>query len=171
MSPRALLFAELSDGMRTGRFWAIVARNAIPLAGVVWLGWPAGLLVVFYVIDIWWFLSLRMAAEIAVEDELKGDTPMSAGRLTGLTLVKFLPGALVIGVLFFTVASLFIVALFTHWDWRAFVTSLDRANRTRAVIRLPLGARAKFVIAVGDLAGNILTIHRMLDSTVFSIDV
>lgn len=49
--------------------------------------------------------------------------------------------------------------------------SLDRANRTRAVIRLPLGARAKFVIAVGDLAGNILAIYRMPDSTIFSLDV
>lgn len=45
------------------------------------------------------------------------------------------------------------------------------ANRTRAAIRLPLGQRAKFVIAVTDLAGNILGLHRMTDSTIFSIDV
>ena len=49
--------------------------------------------------------------------------------------------------------------------------SVDRANRTRAVIRLPLGSRAKFVIAVTDLAGGILGLFRMTDSTIFSIDV
>lgn len=48
---------------------------------------------------------------------------------------------------------------------------LDRANRTRANIRLPLGTRARFVIAVTDLNGNILGLNRMPDSTIFSIDV
>jgi uncharacterized protein GlcG (DUF336 family) len=49
--------------------------------------------------------------------------------------------------------------------------SVDRANRTRAVIRLPLGTRAKFVIGVTDLDGNVLGLYRMPDSTIFSIDV
>lgn len=45
------------------------------------------------------------------------------------------------------------------------------ANETRAVIRLPIGLRARMVIAVADLNGTILGLHRMADSTVFSIDV
>lgn len=45
------------------------------------------------------------------------------------------------------------------------------ANQTRAVIRLPLGSRARMVIAIADLDGRILALHRMPDSTVFSIDV
>ncbi len=49
--------------------------------------------------------------------------------------------------------------------------AVDRANKTRAVIRLPLGSRAKFVVALTDLDGNILGLYRMPDSTVFSIDV
>ena len=49
--------------------------------------------------------------------------------------------------------------------------AVARANRTRAVIRLPLGSRARFVIAVTDLAGNVLGLFRMTDSTVFSLDV
>jgi uncharacterized protein GlcG (DUF336 family) len=48
---------------------------------------------------------------------------------------------------------------------------VETANRTRAVIRLPLGTRAKFVIAVTDTAGNLLGLRRMADSTIFSIDV
>lgn len=45
------------------------------------------------------------------------------------------------------------------------------ANQTRAVIRLPLGSRARMVIAVTDLDGTIIGMNRMPDATVFSIDV
>ena len=45
------------------------------------------------------------------------------------------------------------------------------ANQTRAVIRLPLGQRARMVIAVVDLDGSLLALNRMPDATVFSIDV
>jgi uncharacterized protein GlcG (DUF336 family) len=45
------------------------------------------------------------------------------------------------------------------------------ASRTRAQIRLPIGARARMVIAVSDLDGSLLALYRMPDATVFSIDV
>jgi uncharacterized protein GlcG (DUF336 family) len=45
------------------------------------------------------------------------------------------------------------------------------ANQTRAVIRLPLGTRAKFVIAVADLDGKLIALNRMHDATIFSVDV
>jgi uncharacterized protein GlcG (DUF336 family) len=45
------------------------------------------------------------------------------------------------------------------------------ANTTRAAIRLPLGSKAKMVIAVADLDGTIIGLRRMPDSTIFSIDV
>lgn len=41
--------------------------------------------------------------------------------------------------------------------------NVDRANLTRAVIRLPLGSRTRMAIAVTDLAGNILGLYRMPD--------
>lgn len=49
--------------------------------------------------------------------------------------------------------------------------AVAEANQTRAVIRLPIGARARFAIAVADLDGTVLALHRMPDATVFSIDV
>jgi len=49
--------------------------------------------------------------------------------------------------------------------------AVAEANLTRAIIRLPLGSRARMVIAVADLDGSILAIYRMPDATVFSIDV
>jgi uncharacterized protein GlcG (DUF336 family) len=48
---------------------------------------------------------------------------------------------------------------------------IAEANLTRAVIRLPLGSRARFVIAVADLDGTLIGLNRMPDATVFSIDV
>lgn len=45
------------------------------------------------------------------------------------------------------------------------------AQITRAVIRLPSGSATRMTIAVTDLDGTILGLHRMPDSTVFSIDV
>jgi uncharacterized protein GlcG (DUF336 family) len=47
----------------------------------------------------------------------------------------------------------------------------NTANQTRASIRLPLGSRARMVIAISDLDGNIIALRRMTDATVFSIDV
>ena len=44
-------------------------------------------------------------------------------------------------------------------------------NKTRAAIRLPVGARARFVIAVADLDGHLLALYRMPDATIFSVDV
>ncbi|MBS1828231.1 MAG: heme-binding protein [Acidobacteria bacterium] len=49
--------------------------------------------------------------------------------------------------------------------------TVDRANRTRAVIRLPLGSRSKMAISVTDTDGTVLALFRMPDSTVFSMDV
>jgi uncharacterized protein GlcG (DUF336 family) len=49
--------------------------------------------------------------------------------------------------------------------------TITQANATRAVIRLPIGSRAKFVIAVADLDGTLIALYRMTDATVFSIDV
>ena len=45
------------------------------------------------------------------------------------------------------------------------------AEQTTAAIRLPLGSKARMVIAVADLDGTIIGLRRMTDATVFSIDV
>jgi uncharacterized protein GlcG (DUF336 family) len=45
------------------------------------------------------------------------------------------------------------------------------ANKTRAVIRLPIGSSARMAIAIADLDGTIIGLYRMADSTVFSVDV
>ena len=49
--------------------------------------------------------------------------------------------------------------------------AIATGNLTRAAIRLPVGSRARFVIAVADLDGSLLALYRMPDATVFSVDV
>jgi uncharacterized protein GlcG (DUF336 family) len=49
--------------------------------------------------------------------------------------------------------------------------TIATGSLTRAVLRLPEGARASFVIAVADLNGNLLALYRMQDAAVFAIDV
>ena len=51
------------------------------------------------------------------------------------------------------------------------MNAVDTADQTRALIRLPPGARARMMIAVSDLDGTIVGMYRMHDATVFSIDV
>ena len=50
-------------------------------------------------------------------------------------------------------------------------SAIATANATRAAIRLPIGSRARMMIAVSDLDGNLLAVYRMPDATIFSIDV
>jgi uncharacterized protein GlcG (DUF336 family) len=49
--------------------------------------------------------------------------------------------------------------------------AIATANQTRAVIRLPPGNKARFVISIADLDGHLIANYRMRDATIFSIDV
>jgi len=49
--------------------------------------------------------------------------------------------------------------------------AVTAALNTRGMIRLPINVPAEMVIAVSDLDGTLLALHRMNDSTIFSIDV
>lgn len=49
--------------------------------------------------------------------------------------------------------------------------TLKTGQKIRAAIRLPIGSRARFIIAVSDLQGNILGTYRDTDATIFSLDV
>jgi len=50
-------------------------------------------------------------------------------------------------------------------------TAIATANNERAVIRLPDGSPARFIISVADINGDLLALYRMPDATIFSADV
>jgi len=63
-------------------------------------------------------------------------------------------------------------AMLTADEVRQIITqAVNRANNTRAAIRLPLGNPARVFIAVADLDGTILGLWRTPDATLFSYDV
>lgn len=49
--------------------------------------------------------------------------------------------------------------------------AFNGAGLVRAAIRLPISSRTRMVLAVTDLAGNVVGLFRMQDATIFSIDV
>jgi len=70
------------------------------------------------------------------------------------------------------IAGPFAGAALTAADVGAIVqNAVATAQRTRAQIRLPIGARSSMVISVADLDGGILGLYRMPDSAIFSVDV
>lgn len=66
--------AELSRELRTAHFWMIAARNAVPVFGVLVLGWPALQAAVLFVLESWVFLSLRCGIEITIDPKFNGGT-------------------------------------------------------------------------------------------------
>lgn len=61
---------------------------------------------------------------------------------------------------------------FTADELRVIIDETVRAARaTHAAIRLPADAPTSMVIAITDLEGNIIALHRMPDATIFSVDI
>ena len=100
-----LLLAELALALRTGRLWSIVLRNAIPVAGVYLLGWPATLALLFYLLEIWLYLSLRSSMALGLDDA--GEAPAARAVLAAagmhFVLVAPLLGGVVALVAWFAV--------------------------------------------------------------------
>jgi hypothetical protein len=116
-----LLAAELSAAIRTGRFWSVVARNAIPVAGVLALGWSATLVIVFYLVETWLFFSLRWSIEIAIKHDLATTAAVSGKQAVIAAAKRFLIAAPVIGFLLFMFTWMIMIAVASQWDWKRFL--------------------------------------------------
>jgi hypothetical protein len=116
----ALLAAELSAAVRTGRFWNVVARNAIPVVGVLALGWSATLVIVFYLVETWLFFSLRWSIEIAIKHDLATTATVSGRQAVIAAAKRFLITAPIIGFLLFMFIWMVVIAVASQWDWKRF---------------------------------------------------
>jgi uncharacterized protein GlcG (DUF336 family) len=116
-------------------------------------------------------VALPFVNQTAIPSGVIPNPAASSGPISGTYLVgpKDSPGPVPDGDLVTPQAG---AGGLTQQDVTQIVTNaVNTANTTRAVIRLPDGSRARMAIAVADLNGNLLTLHRMPDATVFSIDV
>lgn len=99
-----LIRQELRAAFRRPAFWVFAAREAIPVAGVFFLGWEPIYAGAFFVLESWIYMSSRVAAE-EVYDQKTSRLPEDAGALkklqlfAGYMLAAFLVYGLVVGVL------------------------------------------------------------------------
>lgn len=112
-----LLAAELSAALRTGRFWSVVARNAIPVAGVFLLGWSAVNAVLYYLIETWLFFSLRASVEITFDSDLREKHGLTGRQLFAAAAKRFLVVAPLFGLIIFMLTVMVFVALAAQWSW------------------------------------------------------
>ena len=110
---------ELIEGTRSERFRTAAGRQAIMLAGVFALGWPAHEIAVFFLLEAFLFLSLRAATEISL-DERYGAVdrrPWHVAAQIALHLLVTVPFmAFIVGML-----GVFAVLPFAGVAWETFV--------------------------------------------------
>jgi hypothetical protein len=100
--------------------WAALLRHAIPVGGVLLLGWLPLDFLLYFVIETWLFLTLRMGVEGALNRSF-GPVPETLegklGQIAVLTLMSGVVMAIVLGLVGVVVKQL----AFSAADWRAFV--------------------------------------------------
>ena len=125
---RGTLIAETVAAARSWRFWEVVARNCIAPTGVFVFDWPAMTVVLYFLVEVWLFVSLRMSFEVAVDKKLHAGTWLGTPDkvvLNGLKL--FCVGAPLFGVVI-GVAAMPILAFAARHEggWRGVVEEAAR---------------------------------------------
>lgn len=102
------------------RLWSSLARHAIPVAGVLFLGWHALDVLLFLVLETWLFITLRMAVEATLSPAMGTVPPTTAGKLGQFAFMLLMCG--VVAALFLGFVCL-LVRLFAFRDgeWQQFV--------------------------------------------------
>jgi hypothetical protein len=100
--------------------WTALLRHAIPVGGVLLLGWLPLDFLLYFVIETWLFLTLRMGVEGALNRSF-GPVPETLegqlGQIAVLTLMSGVVMAMVLGLVGIVVKQF----AFSAADWRAFV--------------------------------------------------
>lgn len=156
-------------------FWTALFRHAVPVVGVVALGWHPLDVLVFLFVETWLFLTLRAGTE-GVLNRRFGDVPKTAaGALAQLAL--FVP---ILGVVFafvMGIVGLLVQQLaFGAEDWRVFQeTAAWRTPLYRIALGLvvieQLGEAVAFAVRLARSAGpeiaDDLHLQRMVQRVVF----
>lgn len=137
-------FAELARESRTGHFWMMVARNAVPPFGVIALGWPALQAAVVFVLESWVFLSLRCGIEITIDPKFNGGARQhGAWDYLKHIVVAFICVAIVL-VMF---AWVVLLSAFPPPEWSEFfATGWRQWSFIGAIVAL-------FVLSIADAVG------------------
>jgi hypothetical protein len=121
--PGRPLSQEFAEGTRTPRFMTAVLRQAVAVAGVLVLGWPAMDVAIFFVLESWLFMSFRAAAEVALDERTPGHGLQQTALYTALYVLAALP---FLGAVVGCVAGFAIIPAFPAESWEAFKTTGSR---------------------------------------------
>jgi hypothetical protein len=133
------LVPELRRAAATSHFWGTAARSGIPVAGVFAWDWPAAVVVIYFLAEIWLFLALRMSFEIAVDPKFLGRAQAGTREIVSQALKIFLVAAPVFAALIGLVALPLLAIMFA------------RDGGWREVIGIVLGSR-EGLIGMGTMA-------------------
>ena len=118
--PTRQLFAAL----RTRRFWMAVARNAVPVVGVLWFDWSAVSIAAFFLLESWLFLSSRATVEITFDPEFAhGQLPKTAGEALVKTTWMFLLTSIACAILVLGFGGVVALMAFTEPEINQFFTN------------------------------------------------
>ena len=99
--------------------WAALFRHAIPVAGVLFLGWLPLDFLLFLLIETWLFLTLRMGVEGTLNRSF-GEVPETlVGKLSQMAVLTVMSGA-VMGVILGLLAILIRQFAFSAAEWQRF---------------------------------------------------
>jgi hypothetical protein len=108
---------EFRRAARTSAFWIAAARELVPVAGVIALGWSAFAAALFFLAESWLLMSLRAAAEIVLNPRYAGkDLPKSTRDAVVQVLKHFAYVLPFMGLLLGFFAAFILTVAFTRAD-------------------------------------------------------
>ena len=110
---------ELSTAVRTSRFWAIVARNAIAPVGVFVFGWPAVQVAFYFLFESWLFLTLRASIETTSDPKFGGRREYPTTRAYQVALLKqFIACSLMMAIVMGALGVFAVAPAFPVDEWQ-----------------------------------------------------
>jgi hypothetical protein len=104
--------------VRRPAFLASAVRQALPVVGVFFLGWPAIDVAAFFLLEVWLFITLRFAVEVTLDRPQARDLP--ARRLVSDFLKHLLAAAIGMALLVGMMALVSVATTFPRGDLVAF---------------------------------------------------
>ena len=98
---------ELLKAFGTTNFWGVVIRSSVAPIGVFVFNWSALIVVVYFLVELWFYLSLRLSFEVAVDEKIFGE---KAKKITNILYNGFML-FLLAAPLLLIILGLFIIPL------------------------------------------------------------
>lgn len=107
------------DVLARRALWSALARQALPVAGVLFLGWPVLDVALFFLLETWLFLTLRAGVELTL-DPRNARWGESRGRQARRLAGNLLGAAVLLGLVIGVAGWAQVAVAFPRAEWQAF---------------------------------------------------